>query len=113
MRDGRISGAGEYRDARGNRYVGEFESDEWDGVGMLHHHDTGAAEAWRYQRGAEVGIGVGWSADRREAWRLVASERGGGGGGAPAREPVDLDFADAIAQELGLSTPPPAAGDLR
>jgi hypothetical protein len=76
--DGQIHGHGEFTDAEGNRYVGEFANGSYQGVGTQFYLD-GRAEACRYLAGQAVDIGVGWSPGRAEvialSWLGAAGSR--------------------------------------
>jgi len=99
--DGDIQGAGEYNDAKGNRYIGEFADGLFDGVGT-YFYANGVAEAGRFLAGVAVGVSVGWSADRSEAYRLVAVE-----GGGAQRRVVSVEAAAELADGIGVPVPSP------
>jgi len=99
--DGDIQGAGEYNDAKGNRYIGEFSDGLFDGVGT-YFFSNGVAEAGRFLAGVAVGVSVGWSADRSEAYRLVAVD-----GGGAQRRVVSVEAAAEFADGIGVPVPSP------
>jgi len=99
--DGDIQGAGEYNDAKGNRYIGEFSDGLFDGVGT-YFFSNGVAEAGRFLAGVAVGVSVGWSADRSEAYRLVAVD-----GGGAQRRVVSVEAAAELADGIGVPVPSP------
>lgn len=99
--DSQIHGAGEYKDAAGNRYIGEFSNGQFEGVGT-YFYANGVAEAGNFLAGVSVGVSVGWSADRSEAYRLLALE-----GGAMQRHAVSLEAAGELAGGLGVPVPYP------
>ena len=99
---GEIEGHGEFPDAAGDRYVGEFAAGVYEGVGC-YFYDDGRVEASRFVGGSEVGTGVGWSADRREAYRLEAGNVAQGQAGR--RQAISKAEADKLAEELGVPVP--------
>jgi len=58
---------------------------------------SGAAEITAFASDAPVGEGAGWSADGKEAWRLLDGQRQEGA--------LELADAEAVAKRLGLAVP--------
>jgi len=96
--DGQIQGAGEFNDGLGNRYIGDFTDGRFHGIGTYFRSD-GWAEASRFEAGAAVGVSIGWSPDRTEAYQLVAGE------GEAQRQSLSLAAAAKLAEDLGVPVP--------
>ena len=88
-------GKGKMTHASGNSYDGEWSDGNKHGIGT-YTYANGTVEVGRYEAGADVGQGVKWSADRKQAWELQAGKVGRG---------IPLDEAAKIAERIGL--PPP------
>ena len=97
--DGQAHGHGEFTDADGSRYVGEFCDGAFEGAGTQFYLD-GHAEASRYLAGEPVGTGVGWTADRAQAYRIVEAQDG-----VVDRIEMSLEAARALADGLGVPVP--------
>ena len=101
VRDGQIHGHGEYVDAEGNRYIGEFANGSFEGVGTQFYLD-GRVEACRYLAGEATGVGIGWTSNRAEAYRVVAAFDG-----EVSRMQISLEDASEMADSLGVPVPRP------
>ena len=88
-------GKGKMTYAGGNSYDGEWSDGKRHGIGT-YSFAKGTVKVGRYEADANVGQGVKWSADRKQAWELQAGKVGCG---------IPLDEAAKIAERIGL--PPP------
>ena len=77
-------------------YIGEWSAGVQDGVGTYLYTD-GRAEVGEYALHRDKGLGVRWSSDRQQAWRLR---------GAAVQEALSLEDARVLAARLGLTVPP-------
>ena len=85
--------------ASGSAYDGQWVSGKKHGRGTYRWHD-GRVEIGYYDRDQSVGEGVMWSADMRQAWRIVDD-------GVYVEE-ISLAQAKAIAEGIGESPPSPS-----
>ncbi|KAL7548590.1 hypothetical protein ACHAWF_011870, partial [Thalassiosira exigua] len=65
---------GVYRWSDGDEYDGPWEGGERHGKGTFRFAD-GRVDYSTYKRGSHVGVGVGWSPDRKTAYKLIAGEK--------------------------------------
>lgn len=95
--EGVIHGFGRYYYASGQRFEGDFVQGKRRGKGKLQRTD-GSLDIGVYKNDVRFGIGVRWSADRTQAWKLVdgiVKKK------IPIPEAVALDYdIDAAAQAL-------------
>ena len=69
-------------------------------MGTFHYRATGDAEIGRYDKGADVGEGVLWDAQRTSARRMRDGRVG---------EAISIADATALTAGFGVQVPPPAA----
>jgi hypothetical protein len=76
-------------------YIGEWSAGVQDGVGTYLYTD-GRAEVGEYALHRDKGLGVRWSSDRQQAWRLQDGEATG---------EILLAEARLLAERVGLPMP--------
>ena len=85
--------------ADGDVYEGEWKDGERNGVGM-YRSSEGTVDYSRYEHGAHVGEGVWWSADRKQAHKMIRGEK---------KEELLAEEAAKFAQEkFSLPVPEPS-----
>ncbi|KAL7523160.1 hypothetical protein ACHAXR_000047, partial [Thalassiosira sp. AJA248-18] len=92
--------SGVYHWSDGDEYEGSWEDGERNGKGSFKKAD-GTVEYSMYEKGSSVGEGVGWSADRHTAHKLVGADKKG---------EISLPMAEKLARSMfDLPVPEPSA----
>jgi len=98
---GKKEGHGTYRWADGDVYTGMWSAGSRMGAGTFSYSD-GRIELGRYRGDSDVGDVVMWSADRRQAWRMLNGEA----------EQINPELAYALGHNLAVHLAAPSSGSI-